>query len=155
MKAPTTSDDEVADQPEAGTLYDLTGEPSCNDADHDYHEKTFTRHVHLRKLQVGHIAGIIRLRCRSIHSTRCFACLLCRFAHIERPLVRSNDQYCTDIAPATGPVLPVRGAGVGGDPAGIGPDNPAAAKKKTEISEPKASTTRCTFTSLSSTLRHK
>jgi hypothetical protein len=28
----------------------LTGEPSCNDADHDYHEKTFTRHVHLRKL---------------------------------------------------------------------------------------------------------
>jgi hypothetical protein len=47
------SDDEVADQPEAGTLYDLTGEPSCNDADHDYHEKTFTRHVHLRRLQVG------------------------------------------------------------------------------------------------------
>jgi len=29
----------------------------------------------------------------------------------------------------TGPVLPVRGAGVGGDPAGIGPDNPKQPKK--------------------------
>ena len=33
--------------------HDLTGEPSCNDADRDYHEKTFTRHVHLRKLQLA------------------------------------------------------------------------------------------------------
>src|SRR4029079_4011464 len=82
---PDHSNDEVADQPEAGTLYDLTGEPSCNNADHDYHEQTFARHVHLRKLQLAY-EGTIRLCSRSFHSTSYFVRLLCRFAHLERHL---------------------------------------------------------------------
>jgi hypothetical protein len=101
-EGPDYSDDEVADQPEAGPLYDLTGEPSCNDADHDYHEKTFTRHVHRRKLQVGVWRKLSACTVGARTLRAALACFLCKFAHIEKPLFRSNDQYCTDFGQATG-----------------------------------------------------
>src|SRR6202021_2508106 len=40
-KGPDNSNDEVADDSKSGTLYDLAGQPSCNDADHEYDQKTF------------------------------------------------------------------------------------------------------------------
>jgi hypothetical protein len=44
------SDEKVADNPEPGALHNLTGQPSGNEADHQYDQETFTRHVHLRIL---------------------------------------------------------------------------------------------------------
>jgi hypothetical protein len=46
------SDEKVADNPEPGALHNLTGQPSGNEADHQYDQETFTRHVHLRILQL-------------------------------------------------------------------------------------------------------
>ena len=40
------SDDEIADDPEPGALHDLAGEPTGNQADQQYDEKAFARHVH-------------------------------------------------------------------------------------------------------------
>ena len=40
------SDDEIADDPEPGALHDLTGQPPGNQADEQYDEKAFARHVH-------------------------------------------------------------------------------------------------------------
>jgi hypothetical protein len=42
----------VADNPEPGALHDLAGQPSGNEADHQYDQETFTRHVHLPILQL-------------------------------------------------------------------------------------------------------
>ena len=48
-KQPTTderandSNDEIADDPKSGALHDLAGQPSGNEADHKYDQKTFTR----------------------------------------------------------------------------------------------------------------
>ena len=44
--------EEVADDPEPGALHNLASQPSGNEADHQYDQETFTRHVHLRILQV-------------------------------------------------------------------------------------------------------
>jgi hypothetical protein len=33
-----------SDEPKPGALHDLAGEPSCNEADHQYDKETFTRH---------------------------------------------------------------------------------------------------------------
>jgi hypothetical protein len=44
------ADKEVADQTESDPLHDLASQPSGDDADYQYDEKTFTRHVHLRTL---------------------------------------------------------------------------------------------------------
>jgi hypothetical protein len=52
-KQPTTdegayySDDDIADDPKPGALHDLTGQPSGNDADDQYDQETFNRHVTL------------------------------------------------------------------------------------------------------------
>ncbi len=46
------SDEEVAEDPEPGASHDLAGQPSGNEADHQYDQKTFTRHVHIRILQM-------------------------------------------------------------------------------------------------------
>ena len=54
------SDEKVADNPEPGALHNLTGQPSGNEADHQYDQETVTyrdqetvtRHVHLRILQL-------------------------------------------------------------------------------------------------------
>ena len=46
------SDEEVADDPEAGPLHDLARQPSGNEADHQYDQETFTRHMHLCILQI-------------------------------------------------------------------------------------------------------
>jgi hypothetical protein len=45
-------DEEVADNPKAGALNNLTSKPSGNEADQQYDQKTFTRDVHIRMLQV-------------------------------------------------------------------------------------------------------
>jgi len=45
-------DEEVADNPKAGALNNLTSKPSGNDADEQYDQKTFTRDVHVHILQV-------------------------------------------------------------------------------------------------------
>jgi hypothetical protein len=50
---PDYSDNEIAEQSKPGTSHDLPGQPSCDDADHQYDEKTFTRHVHLGMLLAG------------------------------------------------------------------------------------------------------
>ena len=39
------SNEKVADNPEPGALHNLTGQPSGNEADHQYDQETFTRHV--------------------------------------------------------------------------------------------------------------
>ncbi len=44
--------DEVADESKAGALYDLAGQLSGNEADNEYDQETFTRHVHLCILQI-------------------------------------------------------------------------------------------------------
>jgi hypothetical protein len=41
-KGPYDSDDDIADDPEPGTLHDLTGQPSGNEADQQYDQETFT-----------------------------------------------------------------------------------------------------------------
>ena len=45
------ADNEVADEPKPGALHDLAGELSCNEADHQYDEETFTRHGILSDLE--------------------------------------------------------------------------------------------------------
>jgi hypothetical protein len=47
------SDEEVADDPETGALHDLARQPSGNEADHQYDQQTFTRHVHVLVLQLA------------------------------------------------------------------------------------------------------
>ena len=44
--------EEVADNPEAGALHDFAGQPSGNEADHQYDQEVFTRHVHVRILHM-------------------------------------------------------------------------------------------------------
>jgi hypothetical protein len=44
------SDDEVTDDPKPGALHDLARQPSCNEADHQYDKKTFTRHDTLSQI---------------------------------------------------------------------------------------------------------
>ena len=46
------SDEKVADNPEPGALHNLTGQPSGNEADHQYDQEAFTRHVHFSYLQL-------------------------------------------------------------------------------------------------------
>jgi hypothetical protein len=46
-KGTQNSDDKVADQSEAGPLHDLAGEPAGNDADKQYDQQAFARHMHL------------------------------------------------------------------------------------------------------------
>ena len=46
-KGAQDSDDEVADESEAGPLHDLAGEPAGNEADKQYDQQAFARHVHL------------------------------------------------------------------------------------------------------------
>jgi hypothetical protein len=46
------SDEEFADNPESGALHDLARQPSGNQADHQYDQETFTRHMHLCVLQI-------------------------------------------------------------------------------------------------------
>ena len=46
------SDEEVADDPEPGALHDFPGQPSGKEANHHNDQKTVTRHVHLRILQL-------------------------------------------------------------------------------------------------------
>jgi hypothetical protein len=52
MKAPAIPMRRSPDNPEPGALHNLTGQPSGNEADHQYDQETFTRHVHLRILQL-------------------------------------------------------------------------------------------------------
>jgi hypothetical protein len=46
-KGTQDSDDKVADESEAGPLHDLAGEPAGNEADKQYDQQAFARHVHL------------------------------------------------------------------------------------------------------------
>ena len=51
MKVPEgayNSNEEIADDPKPSALHDLAGQPSGDDADHQYDQETFARHVHLR-----------------------------------------------------------------------------------------------------------
>jgi hypothetical protein len=56
-KDPTTdegacdSHDEIADDSKPVATHDLVGQPSSNEADHQYDQQTFSRHVHLRILR--------------------------------------------------------------------------------------------------------
>jgi hypothetical protein len=45
------SHEEVVENPEPGAPHDLASQPSGNEADQQYDQETFTRHVHLRCLQ--------------------------------------------------------------------------------------------------------
>ena len=44
--------EEVTDDPEPGTLRDLTGQPSGNETDHQNDQQTITRYMHLRILSI-------------------------------------------------------------------------------------------------------
>ena len=44
------SNEKIADNPKPGALHDLAGQPSGDEADHQYNQETFTRHIHLRIL---------------------------------------------------------------------------------------------------------
>jgi len=44
------ADDDISDDPKPGAMDDLTGQPSGNEANHQYDQQTFTRHVHRRFL---------------------------------------------------------------------------------------------------------
>jgi hypothetical protein len=46
-KGAQDSDDNVADESEAGPLHDLAGEPAGNEANKQYNQQAFARHVHL------------------------------------------------------------------------------------------------------------
>jgi hypothetical protein len=46
-KGAQDSDDKVADESEAGPLHDLAGEPAGNEADKQYDQQAFARHVHV------------------------------------------------------------------------------------------------------------
>jgi hypothetical protein len=46
-KGAGNSDDEITDESEAGALHDLTCEPSGNEANQEYDQQAFARHVHL------------------------------------------------------------------------------------------------------------
>jgi hypothetical protein len=46
-KGTQDSDDKVADESEAGPLHDLAGEPAGNEANKQYDQQAFARHVHL------------------------------------------------------------------------------------------------------------
>ena len=46
-KGADDSDDNVADDSEAGPLHDLAGEPAGNEANKQYDQQAFARHVHL------------------------------------------------------------------------------------------------------------
>src|SRR5580704_11768354 len=54
------SNEKIADNPKPGALHDLAGQPSGDEADHQYNQETFTRHIHLRIL--SDIAGQISTR---------------------------------------------------------------------------------------------
>ena len=64
------SNEEIADDPEPGALHDLAGQPARNEADHQYDQETFTRHVHLRILQIRRIAGQSAAKPRTRRSRR-------------------------------------------------------------------------------------
>jgi hypothetical protein len=70
-KQPTTDEcaddpnDDIADDPEPGASHDLAGQPSCNEADHQYDKETFARHMHLPMLQVQRPAGLAPFRPRA------------------------------------------------------------------------------------------
>jgi hypothetical protein len=51
-EGPYDSDDEVTDDPKPGPSNDLAGQPSCDEADHQYDKQTLIRHVLLPKFQV-------------------------------------------------------------------------------------------------------
>src|SRR5271154_1926531 len=48
---------EDAEHSESGALHDLAGQPSGNEADRQYDQQTFARHVHLCILQFHQTAG--------------------------------------------------------------------------------------------------
>jgi hypothetical protein len=50
-KSAQDTNDEIANHTEPGSVNDLTGQPSCKEADNQYDQQAFSRHVHLRILQ--------------------------------------------------------------------------------------------------------
>ena len=44
------SNEEIAKEPKSGALHDLASQPSSDEADHQYDQETFIRHVHIRIL---------------------------------------------------------------------------------------------------------
>jgi hypothetical protein len=50
-KGADDSNEEIAEDAEPGAAHDLAGQPSGNEADHQYDQETLTRHVHARVLR--------------------------------------------------------------------------------------------------------
>jgi hypothetical protein len=52
-KGAEDTDDQIADDPESGPAYDLTGQPACNEPYEQYDQEAFARHIHLATSIVG------------------------------------------------------------------------------------------------------
>jgi hypothetical protein len=52
-KGAEDTDDQIADDPESGPAYDLTGQPACNEPYEQYDQEAFARHIHLATSNVG------------------------------------------------------------------------------------------------------
>jgi hypothetical protein len=52
-KGAQDTDDQIADDPESGPAYDLTGQPACNETYEQYDQEAFARHIHLATSIVG------------------------------------------------------------------------------------------------------
>ena len=52
-KGTQDTDDQIADDPESGPAYDLTGQPACDETYEQYDQEAFARHIHLATSIVG------------------------------------------------------------------------------------------------------
>jgi hypothetical protein len=52
-KGAENTNDQIADDPESGPAYDLTGQPACNEPYEQYDQEAFARHIHLATSIVG------------------------------------------------------------------------------------------------------
>jgi hypothetical protein len=52
-KGAEDTDNQIADDPESGPAYDLTGQPACNEPYEQYDQEAFARHIHLATSIVG------------------------------------------------------------------------------------------------------
>jgi hypothetical protein len=52
-KGAEDTDDQIADDPESGPAYDLTGQPAGDETYEQYDQKAFARHIHLATSIVG------------------------------------------------------------------------------------------------------
>jgi hypothetical protein len=52
-KGTQDTDDQIADDPESGPAYDLTGQPAGDESHEQYDQEAFARHIHLATSIVG------------------------------------------------------------------------------------------------------